>query len=570
MNFFKKYWTFLFGLFLTATLLWPLFTAPFFSHHDDVQVIRLHQMDKCFKDLQIPCRWVPDLGGMYGYPIFNYYAPLPYYFGEIVYLLTGSLLISVKVMFALSFLGSFIFMYLLARRFWGEIGGSFSAIFYSFAPYHAVDFYIRGAMGEMWGLLFFPALLWAVFRLHDKPKIINLLLTSIFVAALITSHNLSAFIFLPVVLILIIILFFKDRQIKFIWFAMASVILGLFLSAFYTLPMIFEKNLVHVDSTTSGYFYFTEHFKGIKRLILDQRWGYGSSVREVPGGERDNISFQIGTAHLIGWLLSLFSLKFLWKTNRQTALLIIFSSIVILLSIYMINPRSVSIWKMIEPLKFLQFPWRLLMLIILFISFVSGSIFLYLKSSRAKLWVFFSLIGTVVLLNFSYFRPEKFIQISEKELLTGKNWDRQIKRSILDYLPKSAKEPPAELADKRYEIVTGEAKVYDFKEGSNWISFKMETSGHTIIKLSQYYFPDWKIRVNNEEIKFNYKNNHLGLMNFILGKGSYQIEARLYNTPIRTMANFLTILGAVMIAGLALSQIRLFRRWFFYYLRAIR
>ena len=53
---------FMIGFLLTIGLLWPLIAAPFFTHHDDVQVIRTHQMVKCFYDLQLPCRWVPDLG----------------------------------------------------------------------------------------------------------------------------------------------------------------------------------------------------------------------------------------------------------------------------------------------------------------------------------------------------------------------------------------------------------------------------------------------------------------------------------------------------------------------------
>ena len=54
---------FLIGLLLSLSLLWPLFAAPYFVHHDDVQVIRLYEMNKCFTDHQLPCRWVPDLGG---------------------------------------------------------------------------------------------------------------------------------------------------------------------------------------------------------------------------------------------------------------------------------------------------------------------------------------------------------------------------------------------------------------------------------------------------------------------------------------------------------------------------
>src|ERR1700704_5899236 len=146
MGMFKN-WYFIIGLILTAALLWPLFTADYFSHQDDVQTIRLYEMDQCIKDRQFPCRWVPDLGGGYGYPLFNYYAPLPYYIGEIFYLPTGNIFFAAKMMFLIPFLGSFIFMYLLGSKLWGQAGGSLSAIFYSYVPYHALDMYVRGAMG---------------------------------------------------------------------------------------------------------------------------------------------------------------------------------------------------------------------------------------------------------------------------------------------------------------------------------------------------------------------------------------------------------------------------------------
>ena len=269
---------FIVGLILTLSLLWPLFAAPYFTHHDDVQIIRLYEMDKCFKDGQIPCRWVPDLGGLYGYPIFNYYAPLPYYFGELIYLLTNSLLFSVKVMFAVSFLGAYIFMYLFASKLWGKMGGSLAAIFFEFAPYHALDFYVRGAMGEMWAFLFFPAVCWTITRLAEKRSIVNLMLFGISFAALITSHNLSTMIFLPVIAFWIILLFLKKMSYRFLWFCFFSLLIGLALSAFYFLHMLVEKNLVHVDTTTSGYFSYTEHFKGFRKMFCIGKITRSSSI----------------------------------------------------------------------------------------------------------------------------------------------------------------------------------------------------------------------------------------------------------------------------------------------------
>lgn len=565
MKLILNYKEFLIGLLLTLSLLWPLFISPYFTHHDDVQVIRLFEMDKCFKDRQIPCRWVPDLGGLYGYPLFNYYAPLPYYFGELIFYLTKSLTISVKVMFALSFVGSYIFMYLLSRKFWGNLGASLSAIFYSFAPYHALDFYVRGAMGEMWGLMFFPAILWAFIRLSQKVNIFNIILCSLFVGLLIISHNLSAMMFAPILAGWILFLFLKERKIKFLWTSLLSLVLGIFLSSFYLFPALFEKNLVHVETTTYGYFSYTEHFKGFKKLFLERDWKYGSSIREVPGGEKDGLSYQIGWIHILGWVLALFTSYKLWKKQKFVATTIIFSTLITLFSIFLINPRSQFIWDFLQPMKFLQFPWRFLMLIIFFVSFIGGSFFILEK--KKIIWVV--LVVLVLVFNFPYFKPEKFLFLSDLELLSGQNWDRQIKRSIFDYLPIYAKEPPAELATERYKILTGDSKIDNFNEGTNWFSFETDTKSHTIIRISQYYFPDWTIFVDGKRINVEYKNNSLGLMTIILGKGNHKVEGRLYDTPVRSISNYLTVATAALMLFLFISQLSKMREWVSYYRKRI-
>ena len=549
----KKNLLFLIGLALTLSLLWPLFASNYFSHHDDVQIIRLHQMHECIKDFQIPCRWVPDLGGLYGYPLFNYYAPLPYYFGEIFYLLTGSLIFSVKAMLAVSFVGAYVFMYLLGRRLWGNEGGVLSGIFYSFAPYHAVDFYVRGAMGEMWAFMFFPAILLAILKLEEKTNLRNVGLIAVSSAALIMSHNISAMIFTPVLIGFAILHYLKRKKAIFIPYFLISIFLGLVLSAFYWLPAAWEKDLVHVETTTVGYFSYTEHFKGLRKLFLDRSWGWGPSLREIPGGEKDAMSYQIGWVHVAGWFMSLLVAAYLFvKGKKWYSYLILFGTAAIAAGVFMIHPRSVFVWNLVPPLRFLQFPWRFLILITLFTSLLSGSVFLWIRKKFRAL-VFIIMVSLAVGLNFSYFRPEKFLDVEEGELLRGLPWDRQIKRSIFDYLPIYAKAPPAELADKRYEVLEGVVEIHNLKERSNRFSFEAEVENKAIIRLSKYYFPDWKVFRNGQELDIDY-NNDLGLITFSLDKGMHRISGRLFNTPIRTLANITSALGVGMIGFLFVNR----------------
>ena len=65
-----------------------------------------------------------------------------------------SVLDSVKANFILSILASSMAMYFLARKFWSNTGALVSALFYAYAPYRAVDVWVRGLYLNHWLLSF--------------------------------------------------------------------------------------------------------------------------------------------------------------------------------------------------------------------------------------------------------------------------------------------------------------------------------------------------------------------------------------------------------------------------------
>lgn len=560
---------FLLGLLLALSLLWPLFASSYFSHHDDVQVIRIFEMNKCFRDLQIPCRWIPDLGGSYGYPIFNYYAPLPYYFGELIYFVTGSLFVAAKTMFAFSLIGSFIFMFLVGRKLWGSWGGLLSGVFYAFAPYHALDFYVRGAMGEMWALMAFPGIFWALLRLRESTTLANTALLALFLTLLFLSHNLSVLIFTPFMVAFVLVLFLLKRQKQFLYLFFTSVCLALGLSAFYLFPAFYEKDLVHVDSITSGYFSYTEHFKGLRKTLFERSWGYGSSVREVPGGEKDGLSYQVGWIHLLALLASLYIAVIYFQREhlvdfrkRELSIIILFCFGAFLISLFMIHPLSVFVWKLIEPLKYLQFPWRFLEIIIFFVSLSAGSL-VNLPYKKVTLKIVVLLVILVVTLNFGYFKPDIFRFVSEQQFLGGGNWENQIMRSIVDYLPIYAERPPANPAQERFVRLSGDGEVTSYFENSTNIKLQISAGHLTVFQLSQYYFPDWQMKIDGKIININY-HNPLGLMTFAVDPGTHFVEAKFNNTIIRSISNLVSLFSLILFVVTLMLQYRKLRRFWFY------
>lgn len=523
----------------------PLFQPGYFSMHDDMQVSRLYEMDLCLKDGQFPCRWVPDMGYSYGYPLFNYYPPFPYYLGEVFHLLGFGYIDSAKLLFISGFLVSGILMYLFARKLWGDWGGLLSAVLYLLAPYHSVDVYLRGAMNEFWALAFLPGIYWAISEIVESEKTKSkVALLAFFFSLLLLSHNLMAFIFAPTfVVFALLLIWLKGKNWKEkIWSLVLGSGWGFGLAAFFTLPVLLEKKFVHVETMTMGYFNFLAHYVSLGKLLFSRYWGYGSSS----WGQTEGMPFQVGVFH---WSLSLAALAgtvCLWarkKAEKHHLWLMGFFGGIFLLSLFLVHPRSTPIWLAISPLKYLQFPWRFLTLVIFSLSVLGGGVVLLLKNERLKALSAVLLASLAIILNINYFRPVGIIQISDEEkLFSPKGWNRLQTDAIFDYLPIYAQAPPAKAAPEKPVLTKGTAEVLEIKKGTDWYHFRVSVKEEARFEVPIYYFPGWKVWVDSYPGAISY-DNPLGLITVDTPPGDYWLELKLLDTPVRRLSNTISLAG---------------------------
>ena len=106
-------------IFSVFTIL-PFLRSGFFPIHDDTQVARVFEMAKGLSDGMLPVRWSADLGYGFGYPIFNFYDPLPYYVGAVIEMVGLNALLATKIMMAVGVMLAGVSMYFLGREFWGK------------------------------------------------------------------------------------------------------------------------------------------------------------------------------------------------------------------------------------------------------------------------------------------------------------------------------------------------------------------------------------------------------------------------------------------------------------------
>ena len=84
---------------------WKELVKPgWFPMHDDAQIQRVFLMHQSLQEGQFPVRSVDLLGYGYGYPLFNFYNPLPYYFGALIMFIGLNALIATKIIFIIPFI----------------------------------------------------------------------------------------------------------------------------------------------------------------------------------------------------------------------------------------------------------------------------------------------------------------------------------------------------------------------------------------------------------------------------------------------------------------------------------
>lgn len=513
----------------------PLIQTGYFPMHDDLQAMRQLQLDKCFSDFQLPCRWVPDMGYSYGYPLFNFYPPLPYYIGQGVHWLGFSFTETVKVLGILVFAASAVTMFLLAAEFFGSLGGVLAAMVYLYAPYHSVDFYVRAAVNESWAMVWFPLIYWLTYRLVKNPSWKLVPWVALSVTALMLSHNPMLMIFAPTYMIWIFFWWIKFKSISSFKYLLVSALWALGLAAFFTIPVLIEQKYAHLETLVIGYFNFLAHFLNFKQMFLKINWGYGSSIL----GPEDTMSFAIG---YLQWIipftlagLVLFSKKLAQHKSMLILILFLFAS-----SVFLTHSKATWLWQHFQPLEFLQFPWRFLTLVIFFASFVSGALVLISKKFLPIV------LMLLLLLNANYFRPRDWWpQANDQDRFSGENWRLQLTSGIFDYLPIWGKLPPAGAPNGDIEFFHGSGTYERLQKTSNKQKYTVFANADSTIIIQTFYFPGWKIwldgkQVNPEPLRDPEK---IGRIIVDVPAGIHEVSLKFVDTPVRLIANTISVIS---------------------------
>ncbi len=547
-------------LLLSLPAVWPLLGDDLLLTGDTSHAARIYEMHACLSDGQIPCRWTPDLGNGYGYPLFNYYPPLPYYAGAALHWLGFSYLASVNLLAVAGLVGAALSMFALARRFWGELGGLISAVAYLYSPYLALDVYMRGAIAELWALAILPALFLAVHELIVTSRWRYVPMVAVLGALVLLSHNLVAVIAAPALAIWALVFLVRCARdaLRPTLLLAAAAVWGVGLAAFFTLPVLSEGDLVQLDTLAHFPFNYSNNFASLTDLFILRSNDYSALL-----GVRDGTTLQIGWFHWGIALLALPTGVAAYRSGQRSlavviALFLLFFAIGVVMSISASGP----VWDLFDSLRFIQFPWRYVGLASFAAAALAGSAFALLRG-RSPLWrglFAAALIALFVLSGWTFFRPYHACDLRDSDVLTkgaspGRDGDDPVcanvgpawGAAITDYLPEGVQEVPGS-PSAPMTVASGAALLNDWDHGSDWLELDVSALQPTVLHASLFDFPNWRVRVDGDTVPHTASDPY-GLIEFALPAGRHDVELRLEDTNVRRWGNAISFLswGALLV-----------------------
>lgn len=495
----NAFWIALLILLILPTLYGVWHSGFFVSDDGNWMVIRFSAFYQAFREGQFPVRFLDRLYFSYGYPVSNFLYPGFLYLGVPLKAIGFDPLQVIKILISFFMLGGGVFTYLWLRKIFSDVPSITGAVIYTYSPYHLYTLYKRGSVGELMTLSVVPFVLWMIERK-------SLFFSSVGIFVLLISHNTLALLFL------ILILGYSVIRKKFVWTIRPLVIGGL-LSSFFTVPAITDLRFTNFSSTTISN--PTENFASLELL------GIGSFV----------ILF-----------LAILTVIFVFLKRRisDNVNLAIVSVIIAFVILFLTISWSAIIWDSV-PSSWIQFPFRLLSVVLVLISFLSA----YVVYS---LFPKFRLISSLVIMSMIVFFSRSFLFPTNYSYHEVGYYDtnESLTTTHAEYMPIDVKVLKDSRPASWVELHEGEVTVSNITKKSNLISFDVNASTSGSVRVNRVYFPGWNYRIDKEKGKIPFVEDD-GLMYIPVLRGEHTIEVSFDETPVRSVANFLSILGILIL-----------------------
>ncbi len=544
------------ALFLTQSLLRPetLCTDDGFYHINKAVVL-----EAALRQGHLLPRWQPEMAWGFGYPHFNYYAPLGSY---LLVALHQTGLIYPAALHLLMILAVWLAgagAYWLGREWWGEAGGLVTGLAYQSAPYLAFNVIFRGALAETLGLALMPLVLFTFHRALAPRPAGRALITRWDLAAagalagLLYAHNATALGVAPLAAAYAGLLALKQRAPGMLVRGGLLFAAGLALAARFWLPALAERGLVQSDRLLVPpiFTYYTNYLTPGELL--------------APPLTEDPLLINPSPAKGLGLLAVALAGLGAFAGLRRRAAGLAWPSLFFLgaLAAYAALTLAVTqpVWEAVPLIAFLQFPWRLLGAGALCAALLIGGNVLWLPKRAGAVTA--GLLLALALGQLGWWYPRYCEPMSEITL--ARTVDYEYATGTIgstakgEFLPQTVRRFPEDrsvaealIADETPAYLAGLPAAAGLAVLNAYpldYTAALTLTAPARLTFKQFAFPGWTATLDGAPLALT-PDPEWGLITFTVPAGAHTVRFSFGETPLRLAADAISLLAVLALLGL--------------------
>ncbi len=529
---------------LAAPVAIPLLTGSVLWGHDAFAYFpRLVEIDRNLAHGILLPRWAPDLGRGTGQPLFLFHPPMIYFLGEAWRLLGFPFVTAMNLACAVVVLLSACGMFLLARLYFGEAGGWLGAAAYLYAPYFAVDLYVRSAMEEFAAFPFFAFALYG-FGAYARRRRARYWLLGVFAyTGVLFCHFPAALLFTPLLLAFLALTGWLEKSWGVTLRQAGGFALALGVSALAWLPALAARADVAMNRAVQGNGLYTNHFVYLEQLFYSP-WGYGYSLP----GPNDGMSFALGWSHL---LLAAVAIVWIWRRPEACDRRVVwFAAAACALLCFLMLDDAGWLWARLPLLQNVQLPWRLLAPAALCLALVAAALGRLLEQTRRFRAV--GIAAAMVLLivpNLSHLHAVQTTDVDPAFWTPDQLALRGFETTTMgEVVPRWVPAMPPYMPTAA-TVVSGDASILRPQRTPFTWSSPVRAITASTIAMSTAWFPGWEVRVDGRPIPAGPGSG--GMITFALPPGDHSLDVRYGRTAAENAAAGISLLSLILTLGVA-------------------
>lgn len=498
--------------------------------------------------------WAASANYGVGEPRFVFYPPLSWILGALLSLFMPW--IRVPLVFTMVALGAMgVSFFRMAREWMPEENAALAACLYVVNPYVLFVAYERAAYGELLAGAWMPLLV--LFALRAKPAMLEL---AVVVAGLWVTNAPAAVMGCYALAVIVAVAVARERRSSLIGRAVGGATLGLGLAAFYLVPAVYEQRWVEIHRAIG------EGMRVEDSFLFGRT---GEAFHDQVLRTASWIAVVVLGATVIAAVLS-------YRTRKRESL---WGALVALVAVIacLLLPFSDVVWRDAPEMRFLQFPWRWLLVLSMVLAGLVGLALKGAGTRRANLlrvtavvvvaacvsgvaWVYFWQPcddEDNVRAQLATFRDSGFEGTDEYTAAAADNDAIQQDLPRIRLLRAADGDEGNSAAGANPEWQGGGADLLssDVQIG-RWDLERMSATvrsgaGFAVLRVMDY--PAWRVTVNGAPVDSRPRRDD-GLMVVPVAAGVSQIDVRYGATPDVWAGRILSLAAAILWLGLAARQ----------------